>query len=147
MPVLQRMVRATGHLLKVETEPDPTLFRLTDLAGAIADTDAESGRMRLVFEFLRGAAEDGHPLRLLVAAEPVPTGDVRFDALLGAIAEDLCVHAGVVPPAWVHDEGRFLVRAWWVADLPSAKANALVHAPASYRRRGVMIDRHDLVAA
>lgn len=147
VPVLQRMVRAAGHLLKVETEADPTLFRLSDLAGAIANTDAESRRMRLVFEFLRGAAEDGHPLRLLVAAEPGPTGDVRFDALLGAIAEDLCVHAGVVPPAWVHDAGRFLIRPWWVADLPSARANALVHAPASYRRRGVMIDRHDLVAA
>jgi hypothetical protein len=100
-----------------------------------------------VFEFLRGAQDDGHPLVLLVATEPPPTGDARFDALLAAVAEDLCVHAGEVPPAWVHDEGRFLDRLWWVSELPSARAAALVHAPASLRRRGVMLERRDLVAA
>jgi hypothetical protein len=63
------------------------------------------------------------------------------------VAEDLCVHAGEVPPAWVHDEGRFLDRLWWVSELPSARAAALVHAPASFRRRGVMLERRDLVAA
>lgn len=147
VPVLERMVRASGHLLTLQAEPDPILFRLADLATAIAATDDESTRMRLVFEFLRGVAEDGRPVRLLVAAEPGPTGDVRFDALLAAIAEDLCVHAGIVPPVWVHGEARFLEVPWWVADLPSARASALVHAPASYRRRGVLIDRHDLVAA
>jgi transcriptional regulator with XRE-family HTH domain len=147
LPVLERMIRATGHLLGVRAEPDPALFRLVDLAGAIADADDDPTRLRLVFEFLRGAAEDGHPVRLLVAVEPGPTGDGRFDALLAAIAEDLCVHAGITPPPWVHDEARFLPVPWWVADLPSARAHALVHAPASYRRRGVLIDRHDLEAA
>ncbi len=90
---------------------------------------------------------DDQPVRLLAAAEPQSTGDARFDALLAAIAEDLCVHAGVRPPGWVHDDGRFLDGMWWVSDLPSARAAALVHAPASYRRRGIMIDRHDLEAA
>jgi transcriptional regulator with XRE-family HTH domain len=147
VPVLDRMIRATGHLLRLHAEPDPALFRLTDLAVAIAEADSDATKLRLVFEFLRGAADNGHPLVLLVAAEPAPTGDARFDALLAAIAEDLCVHAGIAPPAWVHDDDRFLAAPWWVADLPSARARALVHAPASYRRRGVFIDRHDLVAA
>lgn len=104
-------------------------------------------RLRLVFEFLRAAQEDGHPPLLLAAREPERTGDARFDALLAAIAEDLCVRAEVEPPAWVHGRDRFLNGFWWVSDLPSARARALVHAPASYRRRGVMLDRHDLEAA
>ena len=149
VPVLSRMLAAAGARLDIGVAPDPSLYRLTDLARDIAATDAadEVRRLRLVFEFLRGAQDDGHPLVLLVAAVPPSTGDVRFDALLAAIAEDLCVHAGEAPPSWVHDAGRFLDRAWWVSALPSARAAALVHAPASFRRRGVMLDRHDLVAA
>jgi transcriptional regulator with XRE-family HTH domain len=147
LPVLERMIRATGHVLNVAVAPDPRVFRLADLADQIQATDDEQRRMRLVFEFLRGAVEDGVPVRLLVAAEPTPTGDTRFDALLAAIAEDLCVHADIAPPAWVHDDRRYLDGFWWVSTLPSARARALVHTPASYRRRGVMLDRHDLTAA
>jgi hypothetical protein len=84
---------------------------------------------------------------LLVAAEPEPTGDPRFDALLAAIAEDLCVRADIAPPRWASGSDRFLDGFWWVSELPSARARALVHAPASCRRRGVMLDRHDLSAA
>lgn len=149
VPVLARMLAAAGARLKLDVAPDPTLYRLADAARDIAATGPAdvARKLRLVFEFLRGAQEDGHPLVLLVAAEPPPTGDVRFDALLAAVAEDLCVHADEVPPSWVHDERRSLDHAWWVSDLPSARAAALVHAPASFRRRGVMLDRHDLVAA
>lgn len=144
--VLQRIVGASGHLVELKLRRDPSLFRLVDLAGRVATTTEEPLRLRLVFEFLRAAAEDGHPVRLLVAAEPARTGDVRFDALLAAIAEDLCVHAGLRPPSWVLDEGRILQGMWWVSDLPSARAQALVHTPASYRRRGIMLARHDLEA-
>ncbi|MGH3925766.1 MAG: helix-turn-helix domain-containing protein, partial [Pseudonocardiaceae bacterium] len=98
LPVLDRMLRASGHVLGVTLEPDPRLFRLVDLATQIRATAEIQRRMRLVFEFLRGAGEDGHPLLLLVAAEPEPTGDPRFDALLAAVAEDLCVGAGITPP-------------------------------------------------
>lgn len=148
LPVLARMVEAAGHVLQVGVQPDPALFRIGDLARQLRAVPEDEGRrLRLVFEFLRAAADDGHALELLVAAEPEPTGDARYDALLAAATEDLCVRAGIAPPAWVHQESRFLDRAWWVSDLPSARAQALVHAPASYRRRGVMIDRHDLGAA
>jgi len=147
--VLTRLCAAAGSRLTLDIEPDQSLYRLADLARDIASLDpaAEARRLRLVFEFLRGAHDDGHPHAFLVATEPCPTGDPRFDALLAAVAEDLCVHADQPPPKWVHEASRFLDRAWWVSDLPSARASALVHTPASYRRRGVMIDRRDLVAA
>jgi len=149
IPVLARMINATGARLDLDVAPDLSLYRLADVARDIAATDPvdEARRLRLVFEFLRGAQEDGRPLVLLVVAEPPATGDARFDALLAAVAEDLCVHAGEVPPAWVHHPSRVLDHAWWVSDLPSARAAALVHSPASFRRRGVMLDRRDLVAA
>ncbi|HUF12636.1 MAG TPA: hypothetical protein VMN78_06035 [Longimicrobiales bacterium] len=141
------MIGASGHRLGLSLESDPRYYRLADLAGQLSAASDDRRRMRLVFEFLRGAQEDGHPPLLLVAREPEGTGEPRFDALLAAIAEDLCVRAGVEPPAWVHGRHRFLDGFWWVSDLRSARARALVHAPASYRRRGVMLDRHDLEAA
>lgn len=141
------MIRATGYRVRLQADPDPGVLRIADLAAAIAEAEDEPVRLRLVFEFLRGAADDGLPLRLLVAAEPGPIGDERFDALLAAVAEHLCVHAGIAPPGWVHQPHRFLDGLWWVVDLPSARSQALVNAPASFRRRGVLLDRHDLAAA
>ena len=149
VPVLARLCAAAGSRLLLDIDPDPSVHRVADLAQDISTTDPadQARRLRLVFEFLRGAHEDGNAVVLLVAAEPAPIGDQRFDALLAAIAEDLCIHAGETPPPWVHAPSRFLDRAWWVSGLPSARAAALVHAPASFRRRGVMIDRRDLLAA
>lgn len=144
LPTLQRMIRATGQEARLVIEPDPVIYRLADLAVHIKAAEGESRRLRLVFEFLRGAADDGFPLELLVSAEPPATGDPRYDAMLAAIAEDLCFHADLPAPSWVHDSSRFFDGAWWVSDLPSARAAALVHTPASYRRRGVMIERRDL---
>ncbi|MGH3768677.1 MAG: helix-turn-helix domain-containing protein [Pseudonocardiaceae bacterium] len=94
LPVLDRMVRASGHVLGVTLEPDPRLFRLVDLATHIRAAAEMSRRMRLVFEFLRGAGGDGHPLFLLVAAEPEPTDGRRFDALLGP-SPRICVSTPV----------------------------------------------------
>jgi len=145
--VLERLVAATGYTLEVSIEPDTAVFTLADLAGEIRATQEDARRMRLVFEFLRAAQEDGHALRLLVAAEPQATGDERFDALLAAVAEDLSVQQRIRPPSWARETHRFLDGLWWVSSLPSARARALVHSPASYRRRGIMIDRHDLIAA
>lgn len=147
LAVLARLVRASGHRLALGLEPDPRLFRLSQLAEQLRATADEQRRFRLFLEFLRGAHDDGSALLLLVAAEPPLTGDARYDALLAAVAEDLCVAAGVDAPRWADDPSRFLTGFWWVSNLPSARARALVHAPASYRRRGIMLDRHDLQAA
>jgi transcriptional regulator with XRE-family HTH domain len=148
VPVLSRMIQASGGVLELNVLPDRSLYRLVDVARDMAAVlpAEDSVALRYVFEFLRGLSDDSEPATLLVAAEPQPTGDERFDALLAAIAEDTCVREGKNPPAWVFDPKRFLERVWWVSQLPSAKTQALVHAPASFRRRGVMMERRDLEA-
>ena len=146
VPVLQRMLAATGHNLMIAFEADRNIYRVADLARDIRKTSIKNRerRLRLVFEFLREV--DTKELTLRVAVEPESTGDQRFDAMLAALSEDLCVSNGVSPPSWVFADQRFLDSAWWVSNLKSARTRALVTAPASYRRRGVMIDRHDLTS-
>ena len=147
VPVLQRMLEATGHNLVIAFEADQDIYRIADLARDIRKTPAKNRerRLRLVFEFLRDVNES-QQLSLRFTVEPEATGDRRFDALLAAITEDSCVRCGVAPPSWVFANQRFLDNAWWVSDLKSARVQALVNTPASFRRRGVMIDRHDLEA-
>ena len=147
VPVLQRMLEATGHNLVIAFEADENIYRIADLARDICETPSKNSqrRLRLVFEFLRDVNES-QQLSLRFAVEPMATGDRRFDALLAAITEDSCVSGGVAPPSWVFANKRFLDEAWWVSDLKSARVKALVNTPASFRRRGVMIDRRDLVA-
>lgn len=146
VPMLSRMISASGNKLVLRFEPDSDRYRLRDLANDIKRERGDERRLRLVFEFLRGASDDGHPLKTLVAATPASTGDQRYDAMLAAIAEHLCVQQQIDTPSWALQPKRFLDRAWWVSDLPSARAQALVNSPASFRRRGVMIDRRDLVS-
>lgn len=148
LPVLSRMIHASGNVLELHTRPDTALYRLTDVAHDISDalSAGDSVALRYVFEFLRGLSEDRESVPLLVSAEPDPTGDARFDALLAAVAEDACIRAEKMPPEWVFAPERFLGTVWWVSGLPSAKVQALVNTPASFRRRGVMIDRRDLEA-
>ena len=147
VPVLQRMLEATGHNLVIAFEADKSIYRIADLARDIRETPTKNSqrRLRLVFEFLRELNES-QQLSLRFAVEPEATGDRRFDALLASITEDSCVRGGVAPPSWVFTDQRFLDEAWWVSDLKSARVQALVNTPASFRRRGVMIDRRDLVA-
>jgi transcriptional regulator with XRE-family HTH domain len=146
LPVLQRLLAATGHQLSLSVLPDSSLYRIADLALDIAQSPAQDDKkkLRYVFEFMRGAHEETALVNVLVSGEPKPTGDLRFDALLAGIAEDLCVLVGEVPPQWVNSDARTLKNAWWVSSLAAGRAQALVHCPAALRRRGVMIDRHDL---
>lgn len=145
--VLDRLLRAAGFLLRLEMDRRSDLLRLADIAPLIAAATADEHRLRLFFEFMRGADEAGADLPLLIAAEPASVGDPRYDALLAATAEHLALHAGIGVPAWALNDERCLAGFWWVSELPSAKAQALLHSPASFRSRGVMLDSHDLEAA
>jgi hypothetical protein len=75
----------------------------------------------------------------LVAESPMPTGDIRHDALLAAIVEYLCARHDMLAPIWVDDEDRFLDKWWFVSGIRSLHADAIANSPISFARRGVFI--------
>lgn len=106
----------------------------------------EAHRWRLVAEFLEDYRWESPASRagLLVEA-PAPTGDEHWDVFLAALAEHVAARDGRAAPDWV--EGRTLRQFWFPFNTRAARADALVHAPASFRRRGVYISPQELEVA
>jgi hypothetical protein len=119
---------------------------LADLAGHLASQSDGRTRWKLVWEFLeeyRWEPADVQPSLLQV--EPPPTGDERWDTLLAALAEYLAAQHDLAPPDWA--ELRVLARPWFPAELRVQRADALVWAPAAFRKHGVYLSARDLEAA
>lgn len=93
-----------------------TALSIDDTAAAISDAYTEADRLRVFFEFLRGS-----------------------DA-----AVRLAARYNLPGPLWTAMPERFLDRAWWISDLPSAKLLAIEWTSASFARRGIYLDGHDL---
>ena len=119
---------------------------LADLAGYLARTADSRTRWKLVWEFLeeyRWEPEDIQPS--LLQDEPLPVGDERWDVLLAALAENLAAQHDLAAPQWA--EIRVLQRPWFPAELEVQRADALVRAPAAFRKHGVYLSARDLEAA
>jgi hypothetical protein len=119
---------------------------LADLAGRLARTADGKVRWKLVWEFLeeyRWEPADVQPS--LLRDEPPPVGDERWDALLAALAEHLDAQHDLAPPQWA--DSRVLRRAWFPAELQVQRAEALVWAPAAFRKHGVYLSSRDFEAA
>lgn len=117
---------------------------LSEASEAIGRSSDDRTRLRIFFEFTRGADESGPAALSLTTSEPPTTGDPRYDALLAAIAEHLAGRYGLPGPLWSCTLERFLDVPWWMSSLPSARTQAVLWTPASFRRRGIYLDRHDL---
>jgi hypothetical protein len=119
---------------------------LATLAQHLTATVDGRVRWKLVWEFLEEYRWEPAQAQVgLVRAEPQPVGDDRWDALLAALAEHLCAQHDLAPPVWT--EPRVLRRAWFPAELAIQRADALVRAPAAFRKHGVYLSAHDLNAA
>lgn len=119
---------------------------LATLAYQLTTTVDERVRWKLVWEFLEEYRWEPADIQIgLMQAEPQAVGDERWDALLAALAEHLCAQHDLAPPAWT--ESRVLRRAWFPAQLAIQRADALVRAPAAFRKHGVYLSAHDLTAA
>jgi hypothetical protein len=119
---------------------------LADLAGHLTRTADGKMRWKLVWEFMeeyRWEPDEVQPS--LLAAEPPPTGDERWDTLLAALAEHLAARHDLAPPEWA--DTRVLRRPWFPAELEIQRADALVWAPAAFRKHGVYLSARDLEAA
>lgn len=118
---------------------------LAALAGWLADA-AVSERWRLVAEFLEEYRHEPVPNRWgLLAEEPSATGDERWDVFLAALAEHLAARDDRGAPAWA--EARRLRQFWFPFNTPAARADAVVHAPAAFRRRGIFVSPVELEVA
>jgi hypothetical protein len=127
-------------------EPTPyepmTLARL----GAMLAGSDDSRRWRLVAEFLEEyrwepAGERGS----LLDQEPARTGDEQWDVFLAALAEHLAAKDGHAAPGWA--ETRALRRFWFPFNTRAARVDAVVNAPAAFRRRGVYVAAQELNVA
>jgi transcriptional regulator with XRE-family HTH domain len=116
-------------------ELSPTISE--DLAG-----DSESDAVRLLFGFaddFRGSLRPGQIA--LIAEEPPATGDARFDAALGGMAEFFAAEARIAAPLWVNSPERFVEPWWFLASRRAFDAYTLANTPALFARHGVFIAR------
>lgn len=108
--------------------------------------EQDSGRWRLVAEFLEEYHWEPSEVRFgLLAAQPAGTGDDRWDVFLAALAEHLAAQDGRGAPSWA--ESRASRQLWFPFNTRAARVDALVHAPASFRRRGVYLAAQELGVA
>lgn len=119
---------------------------LVDLAGHLGPTDEESMRWRLIAEFLDEYRHELTDIRRgLLAGEPPPTGDERWDVLLATLAEHLAARDGRGVEPWAYE--RRLERFWFPFNTPSARVDAFVRGPVSFRARGIFIAPQNLEVA
>ncbi|GGM34820.1 hypothetical protein GCM10007977_040390 [Dactylosporangium sucinum] len=119
-----------------------TIARLGEL---LADAE-ETVRWRLVAEFLEEYRWEPVDVRPgLLTTEPASTGDSRWDVFLAALAEHVAARDGRDGPPWAAT--RSLRRFWFPFDGPAARVDAVVNAPAAFRRRGVFVARQELEVA
>jgi hypothetical protein len=118
------------------------LARLALLLTGVAD----SLRWRLVAEFLEEYSWESPVTRIeLLVDEPSGTGDEHWDVFLAALAEHLTARDGRAAPPWT--ESRTLRRFWFPFNTRAARVDAVVHAPAAFRRRGVYVAAQELEVA
>jgi hypothetical protein len=119
---------------------------LADLAGHLSRAADDRTRWKLVWEFLEEYRwEPGEVQPSLLRAQPPGTGDERWDVLLAALSEHLAAQHDLAPPQWA--ELRVLQQPWFPAELRIQRADALVRAPAAFRKHGAYLSARDLEAA
>ena len=119
---------------------------VADLAEHLSQTPDEKTRWKTFWEFLEEYRWEPPDIQTtLLLAEPPSVGDERWDALLAAVAEHLAAKHDLAPPGWA--ELRVLRRPWFPAVLRVQRVDALVHAPAAFRKHGVYLAAADLEAA
>lgn len=119
---------------------------IADLAVHLSRDVEGKIRWKYVWEFLeeyRWEPVERQPA--LLRGEPPPIGDERWDVLLAAVAEHLAIRLDHGPPEW--SRSRVLATPWFPSSLPSKRMEALVWAPAAFRKHGVYLSARDLEAA
>lgn len=125
----------------------PAAGRLTQtLAGVAQRTCSGEDFHRAIREFLDEFALRGDDSSRFdaISEKPLPTGEPRQDAYLGALAEHLAVTHGLERPSWSVEPERFLPSFWFVSETPGFRAISISQAPAAFRRRNVFLPERSL---
>jgi transcriptional regulator with XRE-family HTH domain len=141
---VRRYLAVIGARLVLESQPGQTMFQPPSLAALASAARRHIGDdetlLRMSLQFLDDFEEATPSTRRgLLVKTPPGTGDPRWDAFFGALAEHLSYHHDLPIPGWTARDDRFLRRWWFLSDLPSVRAAALAESPAAFRRRGVFI--------
>jgi hypothetical protein len=128
-----------------ENPPSPSRLPATLAGVGQSVLDGEDFRYA-VREFVDqfGLRPDDRSRAEAIAEPPPPTGDPRYDAYLGALAEHLALAHDLDRPPWCLEPDRFLERFWFVSEVPGFRAISISQAPAAFRRRGVFIPERSL---
>ncbi|GAA2406375.1 hypothetical protein GCM10010191_12970 [Actinomadura vinacea] len=141
---LSRTLKLEVQIMRTDQGYRP--MTIADLAVHLAGASDDETRWRLIAEFLEEYRHEPMTERMeLLTDEPATSEDQRWDVLLAALAEHLAARDGRGAPPWAepHRLGRF----WFPFNTPSARADAIVHAPAAFRRRGVFVASQELEVA
>jgi len=123
-----------------------TPLTVAKLAELMTQTPTSTDKWRLVAEFLEDYRWEPIVSRAaLVSEEPRSTGDERWDTFLAALAEHVTSKDDNPAPKWAHQ--RSLRSFWFPFNTPAARADAFVHGPAAFRRRGIFIAPQELQVA
>lgn len=126
--------------------PDYRPMALADLGRRVAAVADDKLRWKLFWEFMEEYRwESAEVQPTLLEEEPMSAGDERWDALFAATAEHLNAAHDLAPPDWA--DSRVLRRPWFPAELRVQRVEALVWAPAAFRKHGVYLSARDLEAA
>ncbi len=146
---------ALGQRLRlVAALPDTSVLLhepLLSLAQLAVDlrTDPATGGGPFGLRWVAQAITDGRRLEAAAEhevwfAEPDPTGDVRWDAMLGGIAEREARRMARPVPGWAGRPDRVLGTWWWLSPVASLRAYTFTHTPPELSVRGVFVSEDSL---
>ena len=147
LATLSRLLEGCEHDVEVLARPRVRrgAASLAELSTAISEDvsgNGDSDVPRLLFGFADDFRGSPRPGRIaLIAEEPSPTGEARFDAALAGMAEFFASEAGIAAPDWVNGPGRFVEPWWFVTSRSAFDAYTLANTPALFARHGVFIAR------
>lgn len=150
-----RLLQATGSEVTMTLAPEPaSKGEVRTLASFCSPSPKGGGEDRWVWrslvsdfvanEFVPASSAQRH---LMLATEPPPFGDPRWDCFVAALAEHLAFHSALTGPVWCRKKERdCLTSFWWPVhgELPTTRAAALATSPASFKRRKILVDQYDL---